>query len=198
MRRGLPYTAAALTLWLWGCSFGPAAAQQTGLAAAAWTGAGLDGHLDALGREVTGVPVMTGAELSYHLALPADFSGGLGLGGMYVRREGSLGEERFTAEAWRFTVAPELGYRATEQLRFRAGVEIRSAADLAAFDTRFEDNVRTHLRLAGDVRLNGCLAVTAAVSRLLGDTGDIGNLVDPGRSIRLGLRHRFARDTDRN
>ena len=182
---------------LWGWGGGPAAAQPPGLAAAAWTGAGLDGRLDALGREVTGVPVMTGAELSYHLALPADFSGGLGLGGMYVRREGSLGEERFTAEAWRFTVAPELGYRLTEQLRLRAGVEVRSAADLAAFDTRSVDNVRTHVRLAGDLRLNGCLAVTATVSRLVGDAGDIGNLVDPGRSFRLGLRHRFARETHR-
>ena len=169
-----------------------AAAQSSGLSASTWAGAGLDGRLDALGYEVTGVPVMTGAELAYDVSLPADFSGGLALGGMYVRRDGHLEDERFTARAWRFTVSPELGYRASDQLRLRAGVEIRSAADVAAFDLRFEDNVRAHLRLGGDYALTDGLAVTAAVSRLIGDGGDIDNLVDPGRSVRLGLRHRLT------
>lgn len=174
----------------------PAAAQQYGLSASAWTGAGLDGRLDALGREVTGVPLMTGAEVNYRLQLPADFTGGLGLGGMYVRRDGQLEGERFKATAWRFTVAPTLGYRASERLHLQAGVEVRSAADVAAFDIRSEDNVRTHLRLATDYRLNASLALTAAVSRLFGDPGDIANLVDPGRTVRLGLRHRLSRGRD--
>ena len=167
-------------------------AQDRGLSAAAYTGAGLDGRLEALGYEVTGVPLLAGAELTYRLPLAGRLSGGLGLGGMYVRRAGQLGRERFEATAWRFTVAPALGYRATERLGLQAGVEVRNSADVAAFDLRSEDNVRTHVRLAGDYQLGASLALTAAVSRLLGDPGDIANLADPGRTVRLGLRHRLS------
>lgn len=174
----------------------PASGQSTGLSADAWAGAGLDGRLEALGREVSGVPVMAGAEVSYHLPLPADFSAGLGLGGMYVRRDGRLEDERFDASALRFTVTPELGYAASRQLSLRAGLEIRNAADLSDFDVRREDNVRPYLRLGGDYRLRDGLALTATVSRLLGDAGDVDNLVDPGRSIRLGLRHCLSRSCD--
>ena len=174
-----------------------ASAQDSGLSANAWTGAGLDGPLDALGYEVTGTPVLAGAELAYRLPIAAGLSGGLGLGGMYVRRAGSLDGEDFAATAWRLTVAPDIGYRAGERLGLRAGVEVRSAADLAAFDPRLEDNVRTHVRLGGDYRLGARLSLTAAVSRLLGATADVANLSDPGRTVRLGLRHVLSGAPDR-
>lgn len=163
-----------------------------GFSVSAYAGAGLDGSLEALGREVTGLPVLAGAELTYRHVVAAGFSGGLAVGGMHVRRDGRLGEERFSATAWRLTVAPELGYRASERLFVSAGAEIRSAADLLAFDARYEDNVRTHVRLGGDYRLGARVTLTAAVSRLVGSPADIINLVDPGRSVRLGLRHSFG------
>lgn len=184
--------ACVLALTLGARGLPPAAAQSTELSVAPWSGVGLDGALEALGHEVTGTPVLTGAELTYGHVLFAGVSAGVGVGGMYVHRGGTVAGERFTAEAWRLYLAPELSYRLAGGWRVRAGVEVRTSADLAAFDARYADNVRPHLRLGGDYRLGERLAVTAALSRLLGDPAAIANLVDPGRSLRLGVRYRLT------
>ena len=158
-----------------------------------WSGVGTGPRLVALGRPVTGTPWLLGADVAYARTLGRRWGLRLSAGGMHVRRAGRVGEDGYRASAWRLALTPEVTLRPSTSWQFGVGVEVRTAADLEAFELRAGRNVRPHARLEVSHPLSPRLAAAAVASALLsrrrGAVPDVTAFLDPGRSLRLGIRY---------
>ena len=164
-------------------------------AAEAWTGIGAGPRIEALGLPVTGATTLLGAEAYYGRRATPVLTVGVGVGGTYLRRGGSVGPDGYRAAAWRATLTPALDLAVTEAWTVDAGAEVRTAADLVDFHARADRNVRTRLLLRVRRRighhLDAVLAVAEGFPRRREGRADVTHFLDPARSARLGLLYRL-------
>ena len=176
----------------------PAKPPRSGVFAETALAVGLGAGTRALGRRVTGVPVVATGDIGYERVVAPGWSARVSVGGARAWRRGRVGEARYRVRAWRISAGAQAGRRVSPRGdMIYAGAEVRNGRPLADFDSRADGNVRVRLRLDYVRALSAHWDLTATLATPLRESADVRVLADAGVLLGAGLRYRFRASSPR-